>query len=98
MLPSKGYPVLLALLLAGANVPAPADNLIAGTAPWERPIGAPQITEVDRPASWYAEALHGVSRPYPYSLRFLEDQGNWYTPFDRPGMTGSYDIRGWHPK
>ena len=27
---------------------------------------------------------------------FLEDQGNWYTPFNHPGMTGRYDIRGWH--
>jgi hypothetical protein len=37
-----------------------------------------------------------VSQPYPASLRFLEDQGNWYTPFNRPGMLPPYDIRGWH--
>ena len=98
MRPSKGYPVVLALLLAGASTPASADNLIAGETPWERPNDAPQITEVDRPATWYTEALHGVSRPYPHSLRFLEDQGNWNTPFNRPGMTGRYDIRGWHRK
>ncbi len=45
---------------------------------------------------WYREALTGVERPYPYSLKFLEDQGAWYTPFNRPGMTGRYDIRHWH--
>lgn len=95
---SRGYPAVVALLLAGASAPALADDPIAGTTPSERPTGAPQITEVDRPASWYTAALHGVSRPYPYSLRFLEDQGNWYTPFNRPGMTGRYDIRGWHQK
>ncbi|OYX43944.1 MAG: hypothetical protein B7Z02_07110 [Rhodobacterales bacterium 32-67-9] len=26
-------------------------------------------------------------------LKFLEDQGAWYTPFTRPGMTGPYKIR-----
>jgi len=41
-------------------------------------------------------ALHGIVPPAPDSLRFLRDQGNWYTPFSRPGMPGLYDIRGWH--
>jgi hypothetical protein len=49
-----------------------------------------------RTPAWYAQALTGISQPFPYSLRFLEDQGNWYTPFNRPGMPGRYDIRGWH--
>jgi hypothetical protein len=69
---------------------------IAGTAPSHRPTGAPQITEVIKPSGWYTQALTGISQPYPRSLRFLEDQGNWYTPFNRPGMHGRYDIRGWH--
>jgi len=34
--------------------------------------------------------------PYPSNFRFLEDQQAWYTPFTQPGMTGAYDIRGWH--
>ena len=37
-----------------------------------------------------------VIQPYPYSLQFLEDQGNWHTPFTHPGMHGRYDIRGWY--
>ena len=40
--------------------------------------------------------MHGIEPPYPESLRFLNDQGGWYTPFIAPGMTGPYDIRGWH--
>ncbi len=71
---------------------------IAGTDPSQRPVHAPSITVVDHSGQWYIDALHGVTRPYPYSLRFLEDQGNWYTPFARPGMPGRYDIRGWHQR
>lgn len=69
---------------------------IAGTQPFERPAGAPVIREVKKDAGWYTRALTGISRPYPNSLSFLEDQGNWYTPFIHPGMPGRYDIRGWH--
>lgn len=69
---------------------------IAGVHPAQRPAGAPVITEVIKDAGWYAKALVGVLQPYPASLRFLEDQGAWYTPFTHPGMTGPYDIRGWH--
>ena len=69
---------------------------IAGTTPWQRPEGAPVVTEVIKPAGWYVRALTGIDPPYPASLRFLEDQGNWFTPFNRPGMPAPYDIRGWH--
>ena len=93
---SLGHLAGLTLLLSGVGAPVAAENPIAGTNPSQRPVGAPEITEVDHPGSWYTTALHGVSQPYPRSLRFLEDQGNWYTPFNRPGMPGWYDIRGWH--
>lgn len=69
---------------------------IAGIRPWERPEQAPRITEVHHGGAWYRRALTGVVPPYPASLRFLEDQGNWYTPFNHPGMYPPYDIRGWH--
>lgn len=71
---------------------------IAGLNPSSRPAGAPVISSVNKDAAWYRHALHGVIPPYPASLRFLEDQGNWYTPFTRPGMTAPYDIRGWHKR
>ena len=38
----------------------------------------------------------GYRQPVPSSLKFLRDQGNWYSPFDRPGAPGPYDIRGWY--
>ena len=69
---------------------------VAGVTPYERPQGAPSITAVVHDADWYQRALTGISRPYPSSLRFLENQGNWYTPFIHPGMGHPYDIRGWH--
>ena len=87
----------IALFLGSAAAWAEADSpFIAGVVPQERPKNAPTITTVEKGADWYANALHGVERPYPYSLRFLEDQGNWFNPFQKPGMTGPYDIRGWH--
>ena len=70
---------------------------IAGVKPHQRPENAPTITQAPtKDGEWYANALHGVAPPYPASLRFLEDQQNWFTPFTRSGMTGPYDIRGWH--
>lgn len=69
---------------------------IAGVQPSHRPEGAPAITQAVKDATWYALALTGISQPYPASLRFLEDQGNWFSPFIHPGMTGPYDIRNWH--
>lgn len=69
---------------------------VAGTNPSQRPATAPVIEEFVKTAEWYDEALTGVSQPYPASLSFLEDQGAWFNPFIHPGMTGHYDIRGWH--
>lgn len=69
---------------------------IAGTTPDQRPESAPVIKEFAKSTEWYQQALQGVGEPYPASLRFLEDQGAWYTPFNHKGMTGPYDIRNWH--
>lgn len=67
---------------------------VAGLEPDQRPAGAPAITTAQEPG---AGALHGVIAPVPENIgKFLRNQGNWYTPFTRPGMTGPYDIRGWH--
>jgi hypothetical protein len=82
--------------LIGAAGGVRAEYPIAGLTPYERPAGAPVIEQVVKDDAWYQIALTGISKPYPASLRFLEDQGNWYTPFIHPGMTGRYDIRGWH--
>ena len=75
---------------------SPANPFIAGVHPGSRPEKAPVIVGFEKPAEWYGQALHGISEPYPYSLKFLEDQGPWFSPFIHPGMTGRYDIRHWH--
>lgn len=69
---------------------------VAGLQPDQRPANAPVIEWVQHDRTWYEHALTGISRPYPKSLYFLDNQGYWYTPFIYPGMTGYYDIRGWH--
>lgn len=86
---------LTAALLSAWSV-AQAEYPIAGLTPYERPNNAPVIKQVIKGDVWYQQALTGVSKPYPNSLGFLEDQGNWYTPFIHPGMTGHYDMRGWY--
>jgi len=85
-----------AALLPALAGTAAAEFPVAGTQPYARPVGAPTITTVTRDQGWYERALHGVSQPLPTSLRWLDSQGNWYTPFTRPGMPPPYDIRGWH--
>lgn len=84
------------LALVGAHASAAGDYPIAGLAPDVRPAGAPRVEAYVKDGAWYRQALHGVQPPYPASLRFLEDQGAWHTPFTVPGMTGPYDIRNWH--
>lgn len=91
----------LGILFASAGLPGSVlsvergdEFFIAGTAPNQRPQNAPVIDEFTRPDGWYDRALKGITPPYPHSLRFLEDQGAWYTPFNQPGMTGRYDMRG----
>jgi hypothetical protein len=70
---------------------------VAGVYPDRRPAGAPSVVAAPaHDAVWQQRALYGIEPPYPESLRFLDDQGSWYTPFVAPGMTGPYDIRGWH--
>ena len=91
-------PKLLFTALCGLGVctSAMAEYPIAGVKPDQRPAGAPVIQQVEKGPGWYDQALTGVSKPYPASLRFLEDQGNWHTPFNVPGMPPPYDIRGWY--
>ena len=80
---------------APAAEAAAAGPYIAGLAPYQRPADAPTITEFSPSEGWRAQMLHGVTEPAPPHLG-LEDQGAWYTPFNRSGMTGPYDLRQWH--
>jgi hypothetical protein len=76
---------------------AAADYPIAGLQPDRRPAGAPVIGEVAKDEAWQVQATAGITPPLPASIQgMLADQGNWYTPFSQPGMTGPYDLRRRH--
>lgn len=84
-------------LMAPAPANAAADEVfVAGVAPDRRPANAPKVMVAMHPQAWYVRAVSGVVAPYPQSLFFLDNQGDWFTPFNRAGMPGPYDIRGWH--
>lgn len=89
---------LLILISVLCNGAAAQDPFIAGLAPYERPPGAPTVSAAAPETTRAQWATRGISQPVPQNVQaFLKDQGGWYTPFSYPGMTGGYDIRGWHP-
>ncbi len=89
--------VLAGTWLSAATAGAVESSVaVAGLAPFQRPDGAPQLMVAPPHDAAGGRALHGVSQPVPPSLKFLRDQGNWYSPFDQPGAPRPYDIRGWH--
>ncbi len=88
---------VLAAMMSGSGL-VHADQYVAGVDPSQRPQGAPMIQAPQKGADWKTAALRGVSDPKPASLKFLDDQGAWYTPFNHAGMPGYYDIRGLHAK
>lgn len=88
-------PAVAVTLVSVVNI-VYAEQYVAGVDPSQRPQGAPVVAAPLKGADWQATALRGVSDPKPASLKFLDDQGGWYTPFNRPGMPGYYDIRGLH--
>ena len=94
--------MLAALMHVSTAFPAAAavDNppAIAGLAPDRRPVTAPVVRAYAPEAQARTRQLFGIAEPLPQGLGFLKDQGAWYTPFDRPGMPGPYDLRGWHRK
>ncbi len=78
-------------------VPIEGIRVVGGRIPSQRPEEAPAKPQsISRDAHWFDHATHGLSQPHPASFRFLEDQGEWFNPFTKPGMTGPYDIRNWH--
>jgi len=68
----------------------------AGVKPHTGPESAPIFNNTEHDQKWLDQAMTGVEKPYPKSLNFMRNQGNWYTPFAAPGMRAPYDIRGWH--
>lgn len=82
--------------VAAPDVSVTSDIYIAGTAPNARPRKAPVIKKIAKDDAWWERAHHGITKPYPESLKFLDDQGGWFTPFIHPGMGSVYDLRNWH--
>jgi hypothetical protein len=90
-------PLIALIIQCSVNTVYAAPSLpypVAGLAPYQRPVNAPVL--MASPVLDAKKALYGVSSPIPDSLKFLKDQGGWFTPFTHPGMTGPYDLRGWH--
>ncbi|MEI2735696.1 MAG: hypothetical protein V9G24_13405 [Rhodoblastus sp.] len=85
-------------LFAATAAAGAAEYPIAGLAPDRRPEGAPTIVSFVRAPGWERRFFAGVAEPRPESLSWSANQGGWYTPFDRPGMIGPYDIRNWRSK
>ena len=86
---------LMALSLPSWSADADAAP-IGGLTPYERPAGLPVIKSPVRTPEQAARVTSGVARPLPPGIEWLKDQGAWYTPFDKPGMVGYYDLRSWH--
>lgn len=87
---------LLALVCAMLPLSVVAEKpAVAGLNPAQRPVGAPLLDSFEQSETWRANALQGIHEPRT-GLGFLKDQGAWYTPFNRPGLPGRYDIRGLH--
>lgn len=92
----REFGLLLFSILSALPAAAQQGPAIAGLHPDARPAGAPVLAAVIRDEAWFQAALYGVTPPAPESLRWLADQGAWFTPFIHAGMSGAYDIRGWH--
>ena len=92
----RGFGILLFSFISAIPAAAQQGPAIAGLHPDVRPAGAPVLAAVTRDDAWFQAALFGVAPPAPESLRWLADQGEWFTPFIHAGMTGPYDLRGWH--
>ncbi len=88
--------VLVQAAVGIAGDKPPAYRYLAGSAPFQRPANAPVIKSRNVTPELRALALRGVVEPVPASLKFLNDQGAWYTPFDQAGMPGYYDLRQLH--
>ncbi|MFV0366868.1 MAG: hypothetical protein ACK5KM_00260 [Hyphomicrobiaceae bacterium] len=94
---------LIALMMTGflgaaATSAFSEARVVGGITPDRRPEGLPREERSGLTQKARQDALRGVVQPYPPSLKWLDDQGGWFTPFSHPGMTGPYDIRQWHRK
>jgi hypothetical protein len=83
----------LALGLAGT---ARGADFVAGSAPAQRPVNAPAIKRHQITPETLGKRLHGIADPLPPNVVDAALAGAWFMPLAHPGMTGPYDLRGWH--
>ena len=90
------------LVIAGGLAPVcaqpvpPTTTEVAGLQPDRRPAQAPRLSASAPDAATIQRRLKGVEAPWPGNVGRIAAQGAWYSPMFAPGMTGRYDLRGWH--
>lgn len=84
---------------SSAQLPASASaGFIAGLQPDRRPEQAPRKQARTVDDKLIARWMSGVSQPWPGNVEQIARNGDWWVPLRHPGMTGPYDIRGWHAR
>lgn len=71
-------------------------DFVAGSAPAQRPADAPTIKQHQITPEALGKRLLGVADPLPPNVVDAALAGSWFMPLAHPGMTGPYDLRGWH--
>jgi hypothetical protein len=92
----KSRLLILTILALGGFRGAAAADFIAGSTPSHRPDSAPVIKQHELTPEALGRRLHGVADPLPNNVVDAALAGAWFMPLAYPGMTGPYDIRGWH--
>ena len=91
----KSLTMLAALAFSAVGVAAQETVVIAGFRPDMRPAGYPVVVRFEGLEGWKEQAVRGLGQPV-VGVKFLDDQGAWYTPFNRANLLGRYDLRGLH--
>jgi len=92
----KSNLLVSAMLVQGLSSFAWGADFVAGSAPAQRPANAPVIRQHQISPEALGKRLHGVADPLPNNVVDAALAGSWFMPIAHPGMTGPYDLRGWH--
>ena len=95
-MPLNSNLLVWALLALGLTGTAWGADFLAGSAPAQRPAHAPTIKQHHITPEALGKRLHGVADPLPPNVVDAALSGSWFMPLAHPGMTGPYDLRGWH--
>jgi hypothetical protein len=95
-MPLNSNLLVRAVLALGLTGTALGADFVAGSAPGQRPANAPTIKQHQITPEALGKRLHGVADPLPPNVVNAALAGSWFMPLAYPGMTGPYDLRGWH--